>query len=49
MSREGRVEVHGFMYLVAIMDWFSRYVLAWRLSNSMDSDFCVDALEESEV
>lgn len=38
---------HGFMYLVAIMDWYSRYVLAWRLSNTMDSDFCVDALEEA--
>jgi len=39
--------VHGFMYLVAIMDWYSRYVLAWRLSNTLDSDFCVDALEEA--
>lgn len=38
---------HGFMYLVAIMDWFSRHVLAWRLSNSMDADFCVDALDEA--
>ena len=38
---------HGFMYLVAIRDWFSRYVLAWRLFHSMDSDFCVDALEEA--
>ena len=38
---------HGFMYLVAIMDWYSRYVLAWRLSNTLDSDFCVDALEEA--
>jgi len=37
----------GFVYLVAIMDWYSRKVLAWRLSNSMDSDFCVDALEEA--
>lgn len=37
----------GFMYLVAIMDWHSRYVLAWRLSNTMDSDFCIDALEEA--
>jgi putative transposase len=37
----------GFMYLVAIMDWYSRYVLAWRLSNTMDSDFCVDALKEA--
>ena len=35
---------HGFMYLVAILDWHSRYVLAWRLSNTLDSDFCVAAL-----
>jgi len=37
----------GFLYLVAIMDWFSRKVLAWRLSNTMDADFCVTALEEA--
>ena len=37
----------GFLYLVAIMDWYSRYVLAWRLSNTLDADFCVDALEEA--
>jgi putative transposase len=37
----------GFVYLVAIMDWYSRKVLAWRVSNTMDSDFCVDALEEA--
>ena len=37
----------GFVYLVAIMDWHSRRVLSWRLSNSMDSDFCVDALEDA--
>jgi putative transposase len=35
---------YGFMYLVAIMDWWSRYVLAWELSNSMDSEFCIRAL-----
>lgn len=35
----------GFLYLVVIMDWFSRYVLSWRLSNTMEADFCVDALE----
>jgi putative transposase len=35
----------GFLYLVAIMDWYSRFVLAWRLSNSLDSSFCVEALE----
>jgi putative transposase len=38
---------HGFMYLVVIMDWYSRYVLSWRLSNTLDADFCVDALEEA--
>jgi putative transposase len=35
----------GFLYLVAVMDWASRRVLAWRLSNTMDAEFCVDALE----
>ena len=35
----------GFLYLVAIMDWHSRHVLAWKLSNTMDTDFCVTALE----
>jgi putative transposase len=35
----------GFVYVVAIMDWYSRKVLAWRVSNTMDADFCVDALE----
>ena len=37
----------GFLYLVAIMDWYSRYVVAWRVSNTMDADFCVEALEEA--
>ena len=37
----------GFLYLVSIMDWASRKVLAWRLSNTMDTDFCVAALEEA--
>ncbi len=37
----------GFLYLVAIMDWFSRKVLSWRLSNTMDNDFCVAVLEEA--
>jgi putative transposase len=37
----------GFLYLVAIMDWASRAVLSWRLSNTMDSGFCVEALEEA--
>jgi len=37
----------GFLYLVVIMDWYSRYVLSWRLSNTLDAGFCVDALEEA--
>ena len=37
----------GFLYLVAIMNWYIRKVLAWRLSNSMDADFCVEALKEA--
>ena len=37
----------GFLYFVAIMDWYSRKVLAWRLSNSMDADFCIEALKEA--
>jgi putative transposase len=35
----------GFLYLVAIIDWYSRYVLAWRLSNTLDIDFCIEALD----
>ena len=38
---------HGFLYLVAVMDWVSRYVLAWRLSNLLDSSFCIEALEDA--
>lgn len=38
---------HGFAYLVAIIDWHSRYVLSWRLSNTLDTSFCLDALEEA--
>ncbi|TFH92015.1 IS3 family transposase [Vibrio ouci] len=37
----------GFLYLVAIIDWFSRKVLSWRLSNTMDTSFCLEALEEA--
>ena len=37
----------GFVYLVAVMDWFSRRVLAWQLSIGMDTDFCVEALQEA--
>jgi putative transposase len=44
--RESR-RAKGFVYLVAVMDWFSRRVLAWRLSIGMDTDFCVEALQEA--
>jgi len=37
----------GFMYLVAVLDWFSRYVVAWRLSNTLDAGFCLEALEQA--
>lgn len=37
----------GFMYLAATIDWFSRYVIAWRLSNTRDGSFCQDMLEEA--
>lgn len=38
---------HGFLYLAAVMDWYSRYVLAWRLSNTLDGAFCREALDEA--
>ena len=38
---------HGFLYLVAIMDWNSRRVLSWRLSNTLEADFCVEALQQA--
>jgi putative transposase len=37
----------GFMYLAAVIDWYSRYVIAWRLSNSLDGSFCLELLEEA--
>jgi len=37
----------GFLYLVAVLDWYSRYVLSWRLSNSLDEEFCLEALDEA--
>lgn len=41
------IRIHsGFAYLVAIIDWFSRYVLGWKLSNSLDADFCIETLVE---
>ncbi len=38
---------HGFVYLMAILDWFSRYVLSWKLSTSLDTEFCLTALERA--
>jgi putative transposase len=37
------------MYLVAVIDWHSRYILSWELSNTMDTTFCIDALEITKV
>jgi putative transposase len=37
----------GFIYLTAVIDWYSRYVLSWRLSNSLETEFCLEALEEA--
>ena len=37
----------GFLYLVAVMDWYSRYVLSWELSNTLDNSFCINALEQA--
>ena len=37
----------GFMYLVAVMDWYSRKILSWRVSNTLDTDFCIEAVEEA--
>ena len=37
----------GFMYLVAILDWHSRYVLSWEISNTLDGEFCLTALEQA--
>ena len=38
---------NGFMYLTAVIDWYSRYVLSWKLSNTLDVEFCLEALEEA--
>ena len=38
---------HGFLYLAAIIDWFSRFVIAWRLSNTLDVHFCLEMLQEA--
>jgi putative transposase len=45
--RAEKTVAHGFLYLTAILDVFSRKVLAWRVSNTMSTDFCVEALEEA--
>ena len=37
----------GFVYVVVVMDWYSRKVLSWRLSNTLDTRFCLEALEEA--
>jgi len=37
----------GFMYLVAVMDWYSRKILSWRVSNTLDTEFCIEAVEEA--
>lgn len=37
----------GFLYLVAIIDWYSRYIISWKLSNSLDKDFCIKALQDA--
>ena len=37
----------GFMYLVAVIDWYSRFILSWRLSNTLTADFCIEAVEEA--
>jgi putative transposase len=37
----------GFLFLVAVMDWYSRKILSWRLSNTMHADFCIEALQEA--
>ena len=42
-----RADATRFLYLVAVMDWFSRYVISWRLSNTLDGGFCVEALDEA--
>jgi len=39
--------VHGFIYLIAVMDWYSRFVLAWEISTTLDTTFCVSALEQA--
>jgi putative transposase len=51
LTADGRLAIipmrRGFLYLVAIIDWATRRVLAWRLSNSLNAEFCVEALNEA--
>ena len=39
----------GFMYLVAVMDWHTRYVLSWRLSNTLEGQFCIEVFDNARV
>ncbi len=39
--------ISGFLYLAVVIDWYSRYVIAWRLSNTLDGSFCLDLLDEA--
>ena len=39
--------IQGFLYLVVIMDWYSRYVLSWRVSNTLDGTFCLETLDDA--
>ena len=41
------IRLCGFAYLVAVSDWFSRFVLSWRLSNSLEGSFCIEAIEQA--
>ena len=40
---------HGFIYLMAVIDWFSRYVLSWEISNTLDTSFCLEALNRALI
>ena len=47
ITRTNQPMARGFLYLVAIMDWHSRYVVAWRLPNTLEAGFCAEALEDA--
>ncbi len=40
---------HAYMYLAAVIDWYSRHVFLWRLSNTLDSPFCIEAVEDAFI